>query len=404
MKNEKQKFWTIGGGKGGVGKSFLTASMGVVLAQMGHSVIAVDADLGSANLHTFVGIKNPAFSLVDVLKGRASAQAALLATPEPGLRLLSCGSGILGMANPDHSEKQKILKFILGLEADFILVDLGAGTSYNVLDFFNLSHEGIVVASPDPASIQSAYSFLKSAVYRRIQRGMGKDATVAGALLQLRDTAASSRPRTMIDFYELLCTTQPRVAESVASLVEGFRPLIIVNQANSDQDQRVAEILQSTSKRFLNVDLRFCGLILSDPAAGKVVQRMSILDFKDKSCLAGNQIRATVKRLLNSAENTRQSGLSDALAPATPTMGLNDNLEFKGKQLHIQTENLGFTGRCITTQVFCNGQVLLSTKSEYPSPLQASTDPAQIGELMRKQHFEVIRELEDQKLKVMQQT
>lgn len=403
MKNEKQRFWTIGGGKGGVGKSFLTASMGVVLAQMGHSVIAVDADLGSANLHTFVGIKSPAFSLVDVLKGRASAEEVLLPTPEPGLRLVSCGSDILGMANPDHSEKQKILKFIAGLEADFILVDLGAGTSYNVLDFFNLSHEGIVVASPDPASIQSAYSFLKSAIYRRIQRGLGKDATITGALLQLRSPEASSRPRTMIDFYELLCTTQPMLAERVASLVEDFRPLIIVNQANSDQDQRVAEILQSTSKRFLNVDLRFCGLIFADPAARKAVQHMAILDFKDEGCLAGKQIRATVERLLNSADSG-PAGVSEALAPATPTMGLNDNFEFKGKQLHIQTENLGFTGRCITTQVFCNGRVLLSTKSEYPAPLQTSTDPSQIGELMRKQHFEVIRELEDEKLKALRQT
>lgn len=402
MKNENQKFWTIGGGKGGVGKSFLTASIGVVLAQMGHSVIAVDADLGSANLHTFVGIKSPALSLVDVLKGRASAEDVLLPTPEPGLRLVSCGSDILGMANPDHSEKQKILDFISSLQAEFILVDLGAGTSYNVLDFFNLSDEGIVIASPDPASIQSAYSFLKSAIYRRIQRGLGKNETVAGALLQLRDAAAPSRPQTMIDFYELLCTTQPMVAESVSSLVEGFRPLIIVNQANSDQDQRVAEILQSTSKRFLNVDLRFCGLIFADPAARKAVQHMSILDFKDESCLAGRQIRATVQRLLSCPE-CQESGIAGGLAPATPTMGLNDNLEFNGKQLHIQTENLGFTGRCITTQVFCNGRVLLSTKSEYPSPLQISGDPARIGELMRKQHFEVIRELEDQKSKALRQ-
>ena len=207
----------------------------------------------------------------------------------------------------------------------------------------------------------------------------------------------------MIDFYELLCTTQPAIAESVASLVEGFRPLIIVNQANSDQDQRVAEILQSTSKRFLNVDLRFCGLIFSDPAARRAVQHMSILNLKEERCIAGKQIRATVERLLNS-DDSGQSGSGDAIAPTTPTMGLNDNFEFNGKQLHIQTENLGFTGRCITTQVFCSGRVLLSTKSEYPSPLQASTDSARIGELMRKQHFEVIRELEDEKLRVMRQT
>ena len=67
MKLDGQQFWTIGGGKGGVGKSFLTASMGVVLAEMGNSVIVVDADLGSANLHIFLGIKSPSHTLLDIL-------------------------------------------------------------------------------------------------------------------------------------------------------------------------------------------------------------------------------------------------------------------------------------------------------------------------------------------------
>ncbi len=394
---EGRQFWTIGGGKGGVGKSFLTASMGLVLAEMGHSVIVVDADLGSANLHVFLGIKSPGRTLLDILEERASVEEVLLPTPEPRLRLLSCAADILGMANPESSEKEKIIRFISSLDADYILVDLGAGTSYNVLDFFNMSDEGIIVASPDPASIQSAYSFIKSAIFRRIQRKFGDSEVVASALRQFRERVGNAKPRTMVDFYELLCATDPRLAEDVAATVDRYRPLIIVNMASSEADQRIAEIIHSTAKRFLNVDLRFCGLVFSDPEVRKAVQRLSVPGFKDPACVAAGQIRQTVERLLGDSP----TDASAKPGPATPMMGLNDNLEFMGKLLHIQTENLGFTGRRIATQVFCNGKVILSTVSEYPNPIRGQKDQSEVRELMRRQHFDVIREIEERKVRAL---
>lgn len=393
----QQKFWTIGGGKGGVGKSFLTASMGAVLAREGKSVIVVDADLGSANLHTYVGIKDPAYSLMDILEDRASAEDVLIPTGIDGLRLLSCAGDILGMADPEHARKERIIDFISSLDADYILVDLGAGTSYNVLDFFNMSDEGIVVAAPDPASIQNAYAFIKTAIYRRIQRRYGEEESVREALRRFGE--GNGKPRTMMAFYELLCTSSPEVAEKVSELVDSYRPLIVINMAGSPGDQRVAEIIQSASRRFLNVDIGFCGLVSLDPVVRRSIQRMTFLDFEDPRGVASRQIRDIVDRLLNYSEE-EDAGVpagSGRNLPATPTMGLNDNLEFMGRQLHIQTEDLGYTGRCITTQVFCDGRVLLSTRSEYPSSVQDQSGRGRVAELMRKQHFEVIRDLESRK-------
>ncbi len=392
-----QQFWTIGGGKGGVGKSFLTASLGVVLAEMGNSVIVVDADLGSANLHIFLGIKSPSHTLLDILENRATAEEVLLPTPHRGLRLLSCAADILGMADPASSEKETIIRFISSLDADYILVDLGAGTSYNVLDFFNMSDEGIILASPDPASIQNAYGFIKSAIFRRVQRKFGSYEAVESALRQFRESVGSAKPRTMMDFYDMLCTTDPRLAEQVAATVDRYRPLIVVNMASSEEDQRIAEIIHSAARRFLNVDLRFCGLIFADPAVRKAAQHLSVPDFQDTNCVAAQQIRQTVERLLSCSRVDR----SDQPAPVTPMMGLNDNMEFMGKSLHIQTENLGFTGRRITTQVFCNGKVILSAKSEYPSTIRDQKDQNQVQELMRKQHFNVIREIEGKKIRIL---
>ncbi len=85
----------------------------------------------------------------------------------------------------------------------------------------------------------------------------------------------------------------------------------------------------------------------------------------------------------------------------TPTIGLTDKLDFFGRQFHIQTEDLGFTGRGITTQVFCEGKVIFSTKSEYPTSIDGSCDRNLITEMMRRQHFNVIRELESKKSRIL---
>ena len=402
MQSAIRRLWVLGGGKGGVGKSFLTASMATVLARMGKSAVAVDADLGCPNLHTFLGIKSPSCTLLDYFGGHASTEDLLLETTQPGLRMISCSPSLPASANPLFGGKDKIIKFILDLEADCVLVDIGSGTGFTVLDFFNMTDEGIVVASPDPASMQNVYGFIKSAIFRRIQRRFGSNPAVIEALKEFQWKNGDSKSHTMMDFYDALCTTEPTLAERVAALVDEFRPLMVINMADSEDDQRVAEIVQTTSKRFLNIDIRFCGLIFNDPCVRRATRQMALLDFDDPGGVVAGQIRQAVERLsnANSATSKHQAN-ADTLAPATPIMGLNDDFEIMNNQLHIQTEDLGFNGRCITTQVFCKGRVILSTRSAYPATFTESNDRSQIVELMRRQHFNVIRELESKKVRLL---
>ena len=94
----------FGGGKGGVGKTFLVANLATALARQGHRVVAVDGDLEGANLHTCLGVQRPRASLADYVAHREEdLQKLLLDTHLPNLALIAATRSHLGSAQPSHS-------------------------------------------------------------------------------------------------------------------------------------------------------------------------------------------------------------------------------------------------------------------------------------------------------------
>ncbi|RKY85194.1 hypothetical protein DRQ09_07595, partial [candidate division KSB1 bacterium] len=160
---------SVAGGKGGTGKSFITANLGIALAIMGYKVVTVDADLGSPNLHNFLQVKRPNLSLTNFfLKENRDLNEIKVKTPVENLSLIACGSAIFGVPNLPYFKKMEFIRKIKKIEADYIIVDLGGGTGFNVLDFFNLSNNGIIVVNPEPNSRQDSVVFLKNALFRKI--------------------------------------------------------------------------------------------------------------------------------------------------------------------------------------------------------------------------------------------
>ena len=81
---------------------------------------------------------------------------------------------MIGLANLPYMVKEKLLRYIVNLDADFVLIDLGAGTTFNTLDFFTLSDAGLIVCSSEPHARVDAYGFIKNTVYRKLRRLFGK--------------------------------------------------------------------------------------------------------------------------------------------------------------------------------------------------------------------------------------
>ncbi|MCK5690723.1 P-loop NTPase, partial [Myxococcota bacterium] len=160
----------VGGGKGGTGKSLLAANLGVVLSQQGRRVIMVDADLGGANLHTCLGMPTPKTTISDFISRRVGELSDIVI--DTGIERLSLISGALdqmGAANPKYTQKLRFLREISRLDVDDVIIDLGGGTGFNVLDFFLIADHRILTVAPEPTAVENAYRFIKAIYYRRLK-------------------------------------------------------------------------------------------------------------------------------------------------------------------------------------------------------------------------------------------
>jgi flagellar biosynthesis protein FlhG len=257
------RVWAIGGGKGGVGKSIVTSSLAIALARQGERCIVIDADLGGANLHTILGIKPPRLTLSHFLTGEAKQlEDVACPGPVPNLRLISGSQALLEMANPSHSRKERLLRHIERLDADHVLLDLGAGSAFNVLDFFLAASRGILVVVPEPTSIENAYHFLKAAFFRTLRQAAQRVGLLEGLQEALRQRSPSlGSPRELL---ALLRELDPERAQQIEGELAQFRPLLIVNQARTLEHKRIGADIALACREYLGTELGVLGSLERD--------------------------------------------------------------------------------------------------------------------------------------------
>ncbi|MBK7863250.1 MAG: P-loop NTPase [Archangiaceae bacterium] len=288
----------VGGGKGGIGKSLVSANLGIALAQRGSSVVLVDADLGGANLHSCLGVPQPQVSLSDFIDRRAETlEEVAVPTGIERLKLISGARDVLDAANPRHAEKQKLLRHIRSLDVDYVIVDLGAGTGFNTLDFFLLADTGIVVLLPEPTSIENAYRFIKAAFFRRLQlmeRTLGCGELIADALAGAPGAAKTP--------FELLTQAREKLPEAYARLevaVNGFRPQLVLNQARTRADHELGSQVSGAWKKFFGLDLGYLGAVAHDDAAWKAVRAIKPLLIAEPGSTAAAGLLHVAENLLS---------------------------------------------------------------------------------------------------------
>ncbi|MEM9385985.1 MAG: MinD/ParA family protein [Pseudomonadota bacterium] len=148
-------------GKGGVGKTTVSANLGVACAMSGRRVMLLDADLGLANLDVHLGL-HPRYTLSNVLEGQCSLEDVLVEGPW-GMTLVPAASGNKRMALLDARESAGLIHAFSELTrpVDVLIIDTAAGLSENVASFAQAARDVVVTVCDDPGSITDAYALIK---------------------------------------------------------------------------------------------------------------------------------------------------------------------------------------------------------------------------------------------------
>ncbi|MEW8029539.1 MAG: MinD/ParA family protein [Candidatus Thiodiazotropha sp.] len=151
----------VTGGKGGVGKTSISANLGIAFAELGRRVMLLDADLGLANLDVILGL-HAERNLSHVMQGECSLEDVLVTGPK-GMRVVPGASGIQHMAEMTPAENAGLIHAFseVANDVDVLLIDTAAGISDLVISFSRAAQEQIVVVCDEPASITDAYAIIK---------------------------------------------------------------------------------------------------------------------------------------------------------------------------------------------------------------------------------------------------
>jgi flagellar biosynthesis protein FlhG len=157
----KTKVLTITSGKGGVGKSTISANLSYLIAQRGYKVLMLDADIGLANLQVLYDIK-PQFTLFDFIDSNALLRDIIIPTRYENLSLIAGKSGYKYVKGNSKHVFYRLIEDIIDLnQYDFLIIDTGAGLNDYVHEFIEVSDKVLAITSTDPSALTDLYALIK---------------------------------------------------------------------------------------------------------------------------------------------------------------------------------------------------------------------------------------------------
>ncbi len=161
MATRPTKVIAVTSGKGGVGKTNVSANLSVALAARGRDVMLMDADLSLANVDVLLGLQ-PVYNLAHMIRGEADLEQAIVQGPA-GIRIVPAASGDRTMADLPQASQAAIISAFSQLERqpDVLVIDTAAGLAENVARFTQAAQHALVVVCDEPASITDAYALIK---------------------------------------------------------------------------------------------------------------------------------------------------------------------------------------------------------------------------------------------------
>ena len=244
----------IASGKGGVGKSFLAANLSIALAGLGKKVIAADLDFGGSNLHTCFGMHNTHPGIGDYLRAHyGKLEDLLVKTNTDNLQFLAGDARSPFMANMHHAQKLRLVQNLRKLDCEFLILDLGSGSTFNTLDFFGMTRLGLLVATPEHTSIMNMLTFLKLFAFRIIERSLPRNKSLETKLRELYNRSVREGILTVRSLLTEISAMDKEYAEKAKQNWSLYRPRIVFNKCESPDNLELIKELQNTR---LNTEIK----------------------------------------------------------------------------------------------------------------------------------------------------
>jgi flagellar biosynthesis protein FlhG len=295
----KSEIWAIGGGKGGTGKSFITSSMGLSLARQGKRVTLIDADLGGANLHSFLNIKKPRYSLTDFFERKIPLSDIINDTDIPNLRFVTGDIRTLNATGIKYVQQLKLYRHIKNINTDYVLIDLGAGSFHTTIDTFLVADKMIAVTLPEITAIENLYIFIKKVLFRKLNRLLSDHGLRDGAK-EAWSQRNTKNIKNIKDLIQHIKDISPEICTVVEKAVSEFTLHIVMNQVKNEEHIETGFSTKNVIRKYFGIDARYSGYVKYNEFFWKFVKESGVFKPMTQVSATTQEVGSLLQHLVES--------------------------------------------------------------------------------------------------------
>lgn len=292
------EIWSIAGGKGGTGKSFLSSIIGVILADKGYSVTLVDGDFGGSNLHSYFGIKRPKKSLKNFFDDGEDLESLAIETKIHNLKLIPGTFNSNQGESIKYFQKLKFHRHLRKIESDFVILDLGAGATNNTIDSFLAADKKIAVVLSDKMAIENFYFFIKNTFFRQFSSVLAQlDCKEKG--IEFWQNKKKYNINSLRDYILKLRTISSDVEEAIDKELTNFKLNIVLNQIRDFSETETGLAVKSMLLKFMGISANYLGAIRYDRSLWSRLKYRDEYINKDSASRLIPEVEGIVSKLLS---------------------------------------------------------------------------------------------------------